>query len=249
MPADSSFDIVSKLDRQEVDNALNQAGKEISTRFELPQRRRVDRLVWRPRSGDPRQQRGAAKAVLDVFKDKLVKRGVSLKVLDASDPKLFRQEYRLSIALKEGITQDAPRRSRRSSAMGGRKASRRRSRGRAPGLVQEEGRPAVGHRGCSRARLDSPSSSPTTGETASRQRFYLRLCLLAGSGRAPARAHRQAQRLRSSASAVGFGPLPRGAAYQRGQVLALRQLLGVEFGSFRLVFSGGGDGPGAVGAV
>jgi len=47
-----------------------------------------------------------AKAVLDVFKDKLVKRGVSLKVLDASDPKLSGKEYRLSIALKEGITQD-----------------------------------------------------------------------------------------------------------------------------------------------
>ena len=34
--ADSSFDVVSKLDRQEVDNALNQAGKELATRFDFP---------------------------------------------------------------------------------------------------------------------------------------------------------------------------------------------------------------------
>jgi len=106
MPADSSFDIVSKLDRQEVDNALNQAGKEISTRFDF--RNVGASIAW---SGDHAVEIRAnseerAKAVLDVFKDKLVKRGVSLKVLDASDPKLSGKEYRLSIALKEGITQD-----------------------------------------------------------------------------------------------------------------------------------------------
>ena len=33
--ADSSFDVVSKVDRQEVDNALNQAGKELATRFDF----------------------------------------------------------------------------------------------------------------------------------------------------------------------------------------------------------------------
>ncbi len=106
MPADSSFDIVSKLDRQEVDNALNQAGKEISTRFDF--RNVGASIAW---SGDHAVEIRAnseerAKAVLDVFKDKLVKRGVSLKVLDASEPKLSGKEYRLSIALKEGITQD-----------------------------------------------------------------------------------------------------------------------------------------------
>jgi len=106
MPADSSFDIVSKLDRQEVDNALNQAGKEIGTRFDF--RNVGASIAW---SGDHGVEIRAnseerAKAVLDVFKDKLVKRGVSLKVLDDSDPKLSGKEYRLSIALKEGITQD-----------------------------------------------------------------------------------------------------------------------------------------------
>jgi cyclic-di-GMP-binding protein len=106
MPAESSFDIVSKLDRQEVDNALNQAGKEISTRFDF--RNVGASITW---SGDHGVEIRAnseerAKAVLDVFKDKLVKRGVSLKVLDTSDPKLSGKEYRLAISLKEGITQD-----------------------------------------------------------------------------------------------------------------------------------------------
>jgi site-specific DNA recombinase len=98
--------IVSKLDRQEVDNALNQAGKEISTRFDF--RNVGASIAW---SGDQAVEIRAnseerAKAVLDVFKDKLVKRGVSLKVLDSSDPKLSGKEYRLAIGLKEGITQD-----------------------------------------------------------------------------------------------------------------------------------------------
>ena len=106
MPAESSFDIVSKLDRQEVDNALNQAGKEISTRFDF--RNVGASIAW---SGDHAVEIRAnseerAKAVLDVFKDKLVKRSVSLKVLDPSDPKLSGKEYRLAISLKEGITQD-----------------------------------------------------------------------------------------------------------------------------------------------
>src|ERR1700742_4597448 len=106
MPADSSFDIVSKLDRQEVDNALNQAGKEISTRFDF---RNVGASIsWSGETGvDIRaNSEERAKAVLDVFQDKLVKRGVSLKTLDADDPKLSGKEYRLGVTLSEGITQD-----------------------------------------------------------------------------------------------------------------------------------------------
>ncbi len=47
-----------------------------------------------------------ASAVLDVFKEKLVKRGVSLKHLDAAEPKVSGKEYRIAVALKEGISQD-----------------------------------------------------------------------------------------------------------------------------------------------
>jgi uncharacterized protein YajQ (UPF0234 family) len=103
---DSSFDIVSKLDRQEVDNAVNQASKEIGTRFDF--RGVGASIAW---SGDHAVEIKAnseerAKAVLDVFKDKLVKRSVSLKVLDAGEPKLSGKDYRLQVGLKEGISQD-----------------------------------------------------------------------------------------------------------------------------------------------
>jgi hypothetical protein len=104
--AESSFDIVSKIDHQEVDNALNQTVKEIGTRFDF--RGVGASIAW---SGDQGVEIKAnteerASAVLDVFKDKLVRRQVSLKVLDAGEPKLSGKEYRLSVSLKEGISQD-----------------------------------------------------------------------------------------------------------------------------------------------
>ena len=106
MPADSSFDIVSKLDRQEVDNALNQAGKEVSQRFDF--RNVGASIAWSGEQGVEIRANSEerANAVLDVFKDKLVKRGVSLKTLDPDEPKLSGKEYRLAVALNEGITQD-----------------------------------------------------------------------------------------------------------------------------------------------
>jgi uncharacterized protein YajQ (UPF0234 family) len=107
--ADSSFDIVSRVDRQEVDNALNQAAKEISTRFDF--RGVGASIAW---SGDKAVDIRAnseerAKAVLDVFKDKLVRRGVSLKALDVADPRPSGKEFRLGVSLKEGISQDEAR--------------------------------------------------------------------------------------------------------------------------------------------
>jgi cyclic-di-GMP-binding protein len=104
--AESSFDVVSKIDHQEVDNALNQTVKEIGTRFDF--RGVGASIAW---SGDQGVEIKAnseerASAVLDVFKDKLVRRQVSLKVLDAGEPKLSGKEYRLSVSLKEGIAQD-----------------------------------------------------------------------------------------------------------------------------------------------
>ena len=97
---------MSKIDRQEVDNALNQAAKEIGTRFDF--RGVGASIAW---SGDQAVEIKAnseerAKAVLDVFKDKLIKRTVSLKVLDAGEPKLSGKEYHLHVGLKEGIAQD-----------------------------------------------------------------------------------------------------------------------------------------------
>ncbi len=101
--ADSSFDVVSKVDRQEVDNALNQAAREVAQRFDF--KNTGASIAW---SGERIEMRAESedrvKAVLDVFKDKLVKRQVSLKALDAGDPHASGKEYRISASVQEGIS-------------------------------------------------------------------------------------------------------------------------------------------------
>ena len=104
--ADSSFDIVSKIDRQEVDNALSQAAREISQRFDF--KGTGAEIKW---SGDQAIEISAnaddrASAVLDVFKDKLIKRQQSLKILDASEPRQSGKESKITINLKEGISSE-----------------------------------------------------------------------------------------------------------------------------------------------
>ncbi len=106
MAADSSFDIVSKVDRQEVDNALNQTQREISQRFDF--KNTGASISWQGELGveitanaDER-----ALAVLDVFKEKLVKRQISLKALDAGEPRQSGKEVKISAALSQGISQE-----------------------------------------------------------------------------------------------------------------------------------------------
>ncbi|GAA1193006.1 MULTISPECIES: YajQ family cyclic di-GMP-binding protein [Brevibacterium] len=105
MASDSSFDIVSKVDRQEADNALNQAAKEINSRYDF---KGTDASIeW---SGEKIMMKAISedrvKAVLDVFQSKLVRRGISLKSLDAGEPYASGKEYRLEAAIKEGIDQE-----------------------------------------------------------------------------------------------------------------------------------------------
>jgi uncharacterized protein YajQ (UPF0234 family) len=103
--ADSSFDIVSKVERQEVDNALNQAAREISQRYDF--KNVGASIAW---SGEKIEMRANSeervKAILDVFETKLVKRGISLKALETGEPQASGKEYRISAGIQEGITQD-----------------------------------------------------------------------------------------------------------------------------------------------
>ena len=103
--ADSSFDIVSKIDRQEADNALNQARKEVEQRYDF---KGADASIeW---SGEAvlikANSEERAKAVLDVFQTKLIKRGISLKSLETGDPVPSGKEVRITSTLKEGISQE-----------------------------------------------------------------------------------------------------------------------------------------------
>ena len=104
--ADSSFDIVSKLDQQEIDNAINQTSKELAQRFDFKNtgadiERKSDKSVELVAGTEER-----VKAALDVFKEKLVKRQVSLKVLDAQEARASGKDYKILVNLKEGISQE-----------------------------------------------------------------------------------------------------------------------------------------------
>ncbi len=101
--ADPSFDIVSKVDRQELDNALNQAAKELATRFDF---RGTGAQVTA--SGEnavtvQAETEDRARAALEVFKEKLVKRNISLKSLEAAEPKPSGKTYRIECKIIQGI--------------------------------------------------------------------------------------------------------------------------------------------------
>ncbi|MFI6153302.1 YajQ family cyclic di-GMP-binding protein [Kitasatospora sp. NPDC051170] len=101
--ADSSFDIVSKVEWQEVDNAINQTSREIATRFDFKgvggEISRSGEKIEMKANGEER-----VRAILDVLQTKFVKRGLSLKALDAAEPQLSGKEYKIFANIKEGIT-------------------------------------------------------------------------------------------------------------------------------------------------
>jgi uncharacterized protein YajQ (UPF0234 family) len=103
MASDSSFDVVSKIDRMELDNAVNQTAREIDTRFDFKNTGAKIELEGEKISIEAGTEE-RAKATLDVLRDKLVKRGVSLKHIDPGEPALSGKIYKINCPLKEGIS-------------------------------------------------------------------------------------------------------------------------------------------------
>jgi uncharacterized protein YajQ (UPF0234 family) len=90
----------------EADNAVNQARKEVEQRYDF---KNVGASVeW---SGEKvllkANSEERVKAILDVLESKFIKRGISLKSLDAGEPYASGKEFRLEVALKQGIDQEA----------------------------------------------------------------------------------------------------------------------------------------------
>jgi cyclic-di-GMP-binding protein len=104
-----SFDIVSKVQWNEVDNALQQAQKEVAQRFDFKDtgtelEKTTDGLVVRSSSED------RARAALNVLREKLVKRKVSLKSLDEQKPEVTSKGgSRILVKVKEGIVAEPAR--------------------------------------------------------------------------------------------------------------------------------------------
>ena len=107
--ADASFDVVSKVDRQEVDNAINQAGKELSQRFDF--RGTNATIAWAGDEGVALQADTEERvaAALEVFKEKLIKRGISMKALDIGEPQSSGKTYKVTGTLVSGIASDKAR--------------------------------------------------------------------------------------------------------------------------------------------
>lgn len=104
--ANPSFDVVSKVDRQEVDNALNQASKELSQRFDF--RGTGADVSW---AGEEAitisaETEERCTAAIDVFKEKLIKRGISLKAFDVGEPAISGKTYKVTGSLVQGISKD-----------------------------------------------------------------------------------------------------------------------------------------------
>ena len=103
--ADPTFDIVSKVDKMEADNALHQAQKEIAQRYDFKNvGAEVDwsgeKLLLKASSED------RVKAVLEVLEAKFIKRGISLRSLDTGAPYPSGKDYRLDVSLKNGISSE-----------------------------------------------------------------------------------------------------------------------------------------------
>ena len=102
--AENSFDIVSKVDLQEVSNALQQALKEIHTRYDLKDSKSDIRLDDKEALVLTSADEYKLKSVNDVLQTKLVKRGVSLKALTygAIEPAAG-STVRQKVSLQQGI--------------------------------------------------------------------------------------------------------------------------------------------------
>src|ERR1035441_8543474 len=110
MASDNSFDVVSKVDLQEVKNALDQASKEIHTRFDLKDSKSKIELEGTDTLLLASASEYTLKAVIEILRQKLVKRGVYLKNLEYEtiEP-AANSSVRQKIKLKQGIDSDAAR--------------------------------------------------------------------------------------------------------------------------------------------
>lgn len=104
-----SFDVVSEVDLHEVRNAVDQANREVDTRFDFKgtgSRFELDGAVLTLRS----QSEFQLKQMLDIVNARLSRRGVDVGCLELADPELAGQEARQRVTLRQGIDKDLARR-------------------------------------------------------------------------------------------------------------------------------------------
>ena len=104
--ADSSFDVVSRVDPQELDNALNQTRKEIAGRFDF-KNSKTDIENTPTTITILSDDELKLKNVIDVFQSKATKRGISLKAFEYGKVEpATQQSFRQTITIRSGIPKD-----------------------------------------------------------------------------------------------------------------------------------------------
>jgi uncharacterized protein YajQ (UPF0234 family) len=107
MAADNSFDVVSKIELQEVKNAIDQATKEVITRFDLKDSKSTIKLEGEETIQLASQDEYTLKAVIEILSQRMSKRGISLKNLEFEklEP-ASNSSVRQKIKLKQGIASE-----------------------------------------------------------------------------------------------------------------------------------------------
>ena len=107
MAKDCSFDIVSEFDKQELVNAVDQVKRELTTRFDLKGSNSdvvldADKSITITTNDDMK-----LKNILDILQSKMIKRGLSIKILDAQTVEnALGGNVRQVFNLKKGLTQE-----------------------------------------------------------------------------------------------------------------------------------------------
>jgi uncharacterized protein YajQ (UPF0234 family) len=104
-----SFDVVSEVDVQEVRNAVDQANREIGTRFDF----KAVEAQFQLNEGEVElraEQEFQLRSMMDILRQKLVKRGVDVGCLDPGEPLSSLNAARQRIAVRQGIDADTAKR-------------------------------------------------------------------------------------------------------------------------------------------
>ena len=103
-----SFDVVSDFDAHEAANAVDQANREVNTRFDFKGTGSsfgLDDQVISLRSGSEFQ----LQQMLDILRQKLAKRGIDIACMDAQEPEITGSEARQQVILRRGIDSELAR--------------------------------------------------------------------------------------------------------------------------------------------
>ena len=102
-----SFDVLSEVDKQEVDNAINQARKELSTRFDFKESKATIELVDPTLIELSAEDAGRLRSLVEIVIGKLAKRNIDLRNIERKDPAISPLGHaRQEIHIKQGLDGD-----------------------------------------------------------------------------------------------------------------------------------------------